>query len=65
MKTDPVIDRIRKARCLISEKYGHDPKRLVEYYMTKQNKDKKRLKNCNEETEIEAVSEKANLSIRV
>ncbi len=65
MKTDPVIDRIRKARCRISEECGHDPKKLVEYYMDKQNKDKKRLKICNEETESEAVSEKAKLSIRI
>ncbi len=33
MKPDPTIDRIREARHRISEKCGHDPKRLVEYYM--------------------------------
>jgi hypothetical protein len=31
--TDPTIERIREARHRISEKCGHDPKRLVEYYM--------------------------------
>ncbi len=62
MKTDPVIDRIRKARCRISEECGHDPKKLVEYYMDRQKKNKKGLKSCNEQTEIEAASEKANLS---
>jgi hypothetical protein len=37
MKPDPLVDptiaRIREARHRISEKCGHDPKRLVEYYM--------------------------------
>ena len=31
--TDPTIERIREARHRISEKCGHDPRRLVEYYM--------------------------------
>jgi hypothetical protein len=31
--TDPTIERIREARHRISERCGHDPKRLVEYYM--------------------------------
>jgi hypothetical protein len=33
MEQDPTIERIRDARRLISEKCGHDPKKLVEYYM--------------------------------
>jgi hypothetical protein len=33
MNPDPVIARIREARHRISEKCGHDPKKLVEYYM--------------------------------
>ena len=33
MQPDSVISRIREARHRISEKCGHDPKRLVEYYM--------------------------------
>jgi hypothetical protein len=33
MKPDPSIARIREARHRISEKCGHDPKKLVEYYM--------------------------------
>jgi len=36
MKSDPVIDRVRAARHAISERCGHDPKRLVEYYMKRQ-----------------------------
>jgi len=37
MKPDPTIARIRQARHRISEKCGHDPKRLVEYYTKLQN----------------------------
>ena len=33
MKPDPTIARIREARHRISEKCGHDTKKLVEYYM--------------------------------
>jgi hypothetical protein len=32
MKDDPTIARIREARHRISEKCGHDPQRLVQYY---------------------------------
>ncbi len=38
MISDPVIDRIREARHKISEECGHDPKKLVEYYIRRQNK---------------------------
>lgn len=33
MKDDPTISRIREARHRISEKCGHDPQKLVEYYL--------------------------------
>lgn len=33
MKDDPTITRIREVRHSISEKCGHDPKKLVEYYI--------------------------------
>jgi hypothetical protein len=33
MKPDPTIARIREARHRISERCGHTPKNLVEYYM--------------------------------
>lgn len=36
MKPDPVIDRIRATRHEISERFAHDPMRLVEYYMKRQ-----------------------------
>lgn len=32
-KADPVIDEIRQVRHEISERFGHDPKRLVAHYM--------------------------------
>ena len=43
MDDDPVIARIRKVRHCISEKCGHDPKKLVEYYMKLQERHKDRL----------------------
>ena len=36
MKPDPVIDSVRAARHAISERCGHDPKKLVEYYLQRQ-----------------------------
>lgn len=33
MRPDPTIDAIRAARHRISEKCGHDPRKLIEYYM--------------------------------
>lgn len=38
MKDDPVISRIREARHRISAECGHDPKKLVKYYMERQKK---------------------------
>ena len=43
MQPDSPLERIRKARCQISEDCGHDPKRLVEYYMTFQERYHDRL----------------------
>jgi hypothetical protein len=33
MKDDPAIKRIRDVRHQISKEYGHDPKRIVGYYI--------------------------------
>ena len=33
MKPDPIIDEIRRVRHQISAECGHDPKRLLEYYL--------------------------------
>ena len=40
---DPVIAEIRKARWMISEECGHDPRRLVERYIRLQEAHKDRL----------------------
>jgi hypothetical protein len=49
-RTDPIledddeeIDRIRAARHRISERFGHDPDRLVAYYMERQKQREDRL----------------------
>ena len=39
MQPDPTLARIREARRRISEKCGHDPKRLVEYYIQLQERE--------------------------
>lgn len=38
MKNDPAIKRIQDVRHQISKEYGHDPKRIVGYYMELQRK---------------------------
>jgi hypothetical protein len=43
MKDDPTISRIREARHQISERCGHDSKRLVEYYIRLQERHRDRL----------------------
>ncbi len=50
MKDNPVIVRIREARHRISEACGHNPKRLVEYYMERQEKHAERLLKDGRET---------------
>ena len=47
MKDDPAIKRIRDVRHQISEEHGHDPKRLVAYYMElqRQRQEEIRLKD--------------------
>lgn len=40
---DPVIDEIREVRRRISERFGHDPARLVAYYMELQERYRDRL----------------------
>jgi hypothetical protein len=41
--TDPVIDEVREVRHRISERVGHDPARLVAYYMELQKQFPSRL----------------------
>jgi hypothetical protein len=40
---DPVIDEIREVRHRISERFNHDPEKLLEYYMRLQEEYKDRL----------------------
>lgn len=35
-KDDPAIGRVRKARHEVSAEHGHDPKRVVDYYIRRQ-----------------------------
>ncbi len=41
--SDPVIDEIREVRHRISARFGHDPTRLVAFYMEKQKQYQDRL----------------------
>jgi hypothetical protein len=43
MNPDPVIDEVREVRHRISEEVGHDPARLVEYYIRLQEQYRERL----------------------
>jgi hypothetical protein len=48
MKDDPVIAEIRAIRRLISARFDHDPKKIVEYYIKLQEKNRQRLVNLAE-----------------
>lgn len=43
MITDPTIEKIREIRHQISDRFQHDPKKIIEYYMEMQKKYKDRL----------------------
>ena len=42
-RSDPVIDEVREVRQRISARFGHDPARLVAYYMELQERHRDRL----------------------
>lgn len=42
-RSDPVIEEIREVRHRISARFGHDPARLVAYYMELQKQYKDRM----------------------
>ena len=42
-RSDPVIDEIREVRHRISARFGHDPTRLVSFYMEMQKQYQGRL----------------------
>ena len=43
IKSDPVIDEIREVRHQISARFGHDPRKLVAYYIELQKQYEDRL----------------------
>ena len=43
MKNDPVLDEIRRVRHAISQKIGHDARRIVSYYAELQRQHKGRI----------------------
>jgi hypothetical protein len=55
-ENDAVIDEIRKVRHRISERFDHDPERLVAYYMELQQRDADRLIDTSKVAEKEAPS---------
>ena len=54
-KDDPTIERIRETRHRISEEHGHDPQKIVEYYLELQKKYKQRLLEETEEAHSETI----------
>lgn len=50
MKDDHLIARIREVRHRISEACGHDPRRLIEYYLKLQGEHPERLLKDGRET---------------
>ena len=48
MKSDPTIDEIRRVRREMSAEYGHDPRRMLEYFASIQARVKDRLVNHGE-----------------
>ncbi len=50
-QTDAVIDEIREVRQQISERFAHDPARLVGYYMELQEQYRDRLIDTSEAPE--------------
>jgi hypothetical protein len=58
LKDDPTIAGIRETRHHISEEFGHDPQRIVEYYIELQKKEeeqRRQLKQAESEQLLEAV----------
>lgn len=55
MKDDPVIDRVREARRKISERFGHDPEALTQYYIEKQRRHADRLVRSDKSPEASEV----------
>ena len=54
--SDPVIDEVREVRHRISAQVGHDPARLVAYYMELQKQYQPRLIGGPETEAVETIS---------
>ena len=50
-QSDPVIDEIRDVRHRISARFGHDPERLIAYYMELQKQYEDRLIKAEKDAE--------------
>ena len=53
MKDDPTIQAVRNARQRISERVGHDPRKLVEHYRQLQERHRERLVSRAKQLETE------------
>ncbi len=56
IKDDPVIAEIREVRHRISERFDHDPRRLVAYYLELQKRYEDRLIDASVEHKIKQKS---------
>lgn len=52
MKSDQAIEDVRAARHAISERYGHDTKKLVQHYMELEKSYKNRMANKAEQLTV-------------
>lgn len=59
MKTDPLVEAIRKARHEISQECGHDAYRLVAYYQARE----RRLRQDGKRQFVDAPSPVAELAL--
>jgi hypothetical protein len=65
MEPDSPLERVRKARCQISEECGNDPQRLVEYYMKLQERHHERLVSSTNQSLAAASGEESDGGKRV
>ena len=62
---DPTIARIRETRHRISERFGHDPQKLVAYYIELQKKYQGRLLDATELEPMQAAKMPAGIMLEV
>lgn len=51
LKDDIAIERVREVRHRLSAEHGHDPKKIVNYYIELQKKYENRLENFSKDEE--------------